>query len=54
MNHKWSVYVNQVGADAEVRSEKTRCIAAGYLWNPYLVVSGDEVSLILQFYFVFF
>ncbi|KAG1649777.1 Cell surface superoxide dismutase [Cu-Zn] 6 [Nymphon striatum] len=43
-NHKWSAYVNQVGADASVRSEKTRCIAAGYLWNPYLVVSGDETT----------
>lgn len=48
--HKWAVYVNQVAHDALERSEKARCIAAGYRWNPYLADSkkvgpslrGDE------------
>lgn len=38
-NHKWAIYVNQVGHDAFIKDAKTRCIAAGYRWNPYFVDS---------------
>nr|XP_027206305.1 uncharacterized protein LOC113799809 [Dermatophagoides pteronyssinus] len=34
--HKWSVYVNQVGADAYNQIDSVRCLAGGFLWNPYL------------------
>lgn len=40
--HKWAVYVNQVAHDALERSEKARCIAAGYRWNPYLADSKKD------------
>ncbi|KAH9530052.1 hypothetical protein DERF_003891 [Dermatophagoides farinae] len=35
--HKWSVYVNQVGADAYNQIDSVRCLAGGFLWNPFLV-----------------
>ncbi|KAK7067894.1 hypothetical protein SK128_014783, partial [Halocaridina rubra] len=35
--HNWSVYVNQVGVDAGVKFFQSRCVAAGYRWNPYLI-----------------
>ena len=34
--HKWSIYVNSVGADAFNAIDSVRCLAGGYLWNPYL------------------
>lgn len=34
--HKWSIYVNQVGADAYNQIDSVRCLAGGFLWNPYL------------------
>lgn len=41
-NHKWAVYVNQVGADAYIDLKNVRCLAGGYRWNPYLVESKSE------------
>lgn len=41
-NHRWSVYVNQVGADAYIEVKNVRCLAGGYRWNPYLVESKSE------------
>lgn len=41
-NHKWSVFVNQVGADAYIELKNVRCLAGGYRWNPYLVESKSE------------
>ncbi|XP_063847913.1 uncharacterized protein LOC135093003 [Scylla paramamosain] len=35
--HNWSVYVNPVGVDAGVKFFQSRCVAAGYRWNPYLI-----------------
>ncbi|XP_037282961.2 uncharacterized protein LOC119175975 [Rhipicephalus microplus] len=40
--HHWAVYVNQVAHDAVEKSEKSRCIAAGYRWNPYLAQSDKD------------
>lgn len=34
--HNWSIYVNQVGADAYNQIDSVRCLAGGFLWNPYL------------------
>ncbi|KAJ4431919.1 hypothetical protein ANN_20526 [Periplaneta americana] len=34
-NHNWAIYVNPVGVDATVKVQDTRCVAGGYLWNPY-------------------
>lgn len=33
--HRWSVFVNQVGSDAYNQIDSVRCIAGGFLWNPY-------------------
>ena len=41
-NHKWAIYVNQVGADAFIDAKNVRCLAGGYRWNPYLVESKSE------------
>lgn len=35
-DHKWAVYVSPVGEDAFNSIDSVRCLAAGYLWNPYL------------------
>lgn len=35
--HNWSVYVNPVGVDAGIKFFQSRCVAAGYRWNPFLV-----------------
>lgn len=35
--HNWSVYVNPVGVDAGVKFFQSRCVAAGYRWNPFLI-----------------
>uniref|UniRef100_T1J9S4 Uncharacterized protein n=1 Tax=Strigamia maritima TaxID=126957 RepID=T1J9S4_STRMM len=43
--HHWSVYVNPVGYDATVTPFTDRCVAAGFKWNPYLVVDNiDDYS----------
>lgn len=40
--HQWAIYVNQVAHDALERDERSRCIAAGYRWNPYLAQSKKD------------
>ncbi|XP_063614256.1 uncharacterized protein LOC134787421 [Penaeus indicus] len=35
--HNWSVYVNPVGVDAGVKFFQSRCVAAGFRWNPFLI-----------------
>ncbi|RXG69330.1 Superoxide dismutase [Cu-Zn], partial [Armadillidium vulgare] len=35
--HNWSVFVNPVGVDAAVKFFQSRCVAAGYRWNPFLI-----------------
>ncbi|KAF5278486.1 hypothetical protein FQA39_LY05975 [Lamprigera yunnana] len=34
-DHHWAIYVNPVGVDAAVKTQLTRCVAGGYIWNPY-------------------
>lgn len=43
--HKWSIYVNSVGADAFNAIDSVRCIAGGYLWNPYLSKLDDSYEV---------
>ncbi|UXI20114.1 hypothetical protein NH340_JMT06057 [Sarcoptes scabiei] len=43
--HKWSVYVNQVGADAYNHIDSVRCLAGGYLWNPYLTYTKEAYKV---------
>ncbi|XP_054706737.1 uncharacterized protein LOC129216544 [Uloborus diversus] len=40
--HEWAIYVNQVAHDAVEKVESSRCISAGYRWNPYIVKSDDD------------
>lgn len=40
--HNWSVYVNQVGADAFNTVDSVRCIASGFLWNPFLAKLDEQ------------
>lgn len=40
--HQWAVYVNQVAHDALEQDERSRCIAAGFRWNPYLAQSNMD------------
>ncbi|XP_015786399.1 uncharacterized protein LOC107363652 [Tetranychus urticae] len=43
--HRWSVFVNQVGADAFQTVESVRCVASGYIWNPYQTDSNKFPDL---------
>ncbi|XP_053619640.1 uncharacterized protein Rsod [Plodia interpunctella] len=44
MNHNWNVFVNPVGVDAAVKVTNTRCVAAGYRWNPYFTQLADPLN----------
>ncbi|XP_012281553.1 uncharacterized protein LOC105700357 [Orussus abietinus] len=43
-NHNWAIYVNPVGVDATVKIKDTRCVAAGYRWNPYFTQLADPLN----------
>ncbi|XP_011873780.1 PREDICTED: uncharacterized protein LOC105565305 [Vollenhovia emeryi] len=43
-NHNWAIYVNPVGVDAAVKVKDTRCVAAGYTWNPYFTQLADPLN----------
>ncbi|GAB0087396.1 uncharacterized protein DMENIID0001_016930 [Sergentomyia squamirostris] len=43
-NHHWQVYVNPVGVDAAVQTQATRCVAGGYVWNPYYTQLADPLN----------
>ncbi|XP_071566892.1 uncharacterized protein Rsod isoform X1 [Temnothorax nylanderi] len=43
-NHNWAIYVNPVGVDAAVKVKDTRCVAAGYMWNPYFTQLADPLN----------
>lgn len=43
-NHNWNVYVNPVGVDATVKQTVTRCVAGGYVWNPYYTQLADPLN----------
>lgn len=40
--HSWSIFVNQVGADAFNDVPTVKCLAAGFKWNPYLSASDNK------------
>lgn len=40
--HQWAVFVSQVGEDAAVASQMSRCLGAGYRWNPFRVKSNSD------------
>ena len=43
-NHNWAIYVNPVGVDAAVQVKDTRCVAGGYMWNPYFTQLADPLN----------
>ncbi|XP_008545809.1 uncharacterized protein LOC103570004 [Microplitis demolitor] len=43
-NHNWAIYVNPVGVDATVKTKDTRCVAGGYVWNPYFTQLADPLN----------
>jgi Cu/Zn superoxide dismutase len=43
-DHNWAVYVNPVGVDATVKVQNTRCVAGGFLWNPYYTQLADPLN----------
>ncbi|XP_044755346.1 uncharacterized protein LOC123314251 [Coccinella septempunctata] len=43
-DHKWAIYVNPVGVDAAVKTQNTRCVAGGYIWNPYFTQLADPLN----------
>lgn len=43
-NHNWNIWVNPVGVDAAVPQVETRCVAAGYVWNPYYTQLADPLN----------
>ncbi|XP_053680518.1 uncharacterized protein LOC128731419 [Anopheles nili] len=44
-NHGWNIWVNPVGVDATVKQVETRCVAAGYVWNPYYTQLADPLNV---------
>ncbi|KAB0794972.1 hypothetical protein PPYR_11811 [Photinus pyralis] len=43
-DHHWAIYVNPVGVDAAVKTQNTRCVAGGYVWNPYYTQLADPLN----------
>ncbi|KAL0112201.1 hypothetical protein PUN28_011934 [Cardiocondyla obscurior] len=43
-NHNWAIYVNPVGVDAAIKVKDTRCVAGGYIWNPYFTQLADPLN----------
>ncbi|KAL3268164.1 hypothetical protein HHI36_007291 [Cryptolaemus montrouzieri] len=43
-DHNWAIYVNPVGVDAAVKTQNTRCVAGGYIWNPYFTQLADPLN----------
>ncbi|XP_064552755.1 uncharacterized protein Rsod [Drosophila montana] len=44
-NHNWQIFVNPVGVDAAVKPTITRCVAGGYVWNPFYTQLADPLNL---------
>lgn len=42
--HNWKIYVNPIGVDATVRQTATRCVAGGYVWNPFYTQLADPLN----------
>ncbi|XP_030762415.1 uncharacterized protein LOC115887200 isoform X2 [Sitophilus oryzae] len=43
-DHNWAIYVNPVGVDAAVKTQNTRCVAGGYVWNPFYTQLADPLN----------
>lgn len=43
-NHNWKIYVNPIGVDATVKQTATRCVAGGYVWNPFYTQLADPLN----------
>jgi hypothetical protein len=43
-NHHWQIFVNPIGIDATVTSTLTRCVAGGYVWNPFYTQLADPLN----------
>ncbi|CAG9822020.1 unnamed protein product, partial [Phaedon cochleariae] len=43
-DHNWAIYVNPVGVDATVKTLATRCVAGGYVWNPFFTQLADPLN----------
>ncbi|KAL1494603.1 hypothetical protein ABEB36_010175 [Hypothenemus hampei] len=43
-DHNWAIYVNPVGVDAAVKTQATRCVAGGYVWNPFYTQLADPLN----------
>lgn len=50
-NHNWQIFVNPVGVDAAVKPTITRCVAGGYVWNPYYTQLADPLNVCSQVIF---
>ncbi|XP_037029000.1 uncharacterized protein LOC119069178 isoform X1 [Bradysia coprophila] len=44
-NHHWNIFVNPVGVDATVKQTATRCVAGGYIWNPFYTQLADPLNM---------
>ncbi|KAJ6637646.1 hypothetical protein Bhyg_10377 [Pseudolycoriella hygida] len=44
-NHHWNIFVNPVGVDATVQQTITRCVAGGYIWNPFYTQLADPLNV---------
>lgn len=47
MKHNWQVWVNPIGVDATVKPTASRCVAGGYVWNPYYTQLADPLNVSL-------
>ncbi|CAG9760751.1 unnamed protein product [Ceutorhynchus assimilis] len=43
-DHNWAIFVNPVGVDAAVKTQGTRCVAGGYVWNPFYTQLADPLN----------
>ncbi|XP_076765114.1 uncharacterized protein LOC143432228 [Xylocopa sonorina] len=43
-DHNWAIYVNPIGVDAAVKVKDTRCVAGGYMWNPYFTQLASPLN----------
>lgn len=44
-NHHWKIFVNPVGVDAVVQQTAVRCVAGGYVWNPFYTQLADPLNV---------
>lgn len=44
-NHHFKIFVNPVGVDAVVAPTNVRCVAGGYVWNPFYTQLADPLNV---------